>query len=200
MFDIVRVSEQKFYRGLLTVLFEFDEQKSAQAAAHLIARNGGRMNYMVLIKLLYLTDRQSLIETGSPVTGDRMVSMPHGPVLSQIYDRINMGAPLRDGTSWYELISEPSHYEVSLAADEAPLGELSGYEIALLDQVYDKYGKMNKWALRDFTHTLPEWVDPDGSSLPIQPERILLAAGFSDEEIASVADDAKLASFASQFS
>lgn len=55
--------------------FIFDEHKATQAAAYLLRRGGGRMRYMKLIKLLYLADRTALIETGSPITGDRFVAM-----------------------------------------------------------------------------------------------------------------------------
>jgi hypothetical protein len=35
-----------------------------------------------LIKLMYLAERLSLQRYGEPLTGDRLVSMPDGPVLS----------------------------------------------------------------------------------------------------------------------
>ena len=171
--------------------FVFDEGKAAQAASHLIRRNGGRINYMVLIKLLYLTDRRSLLETGYSLTGDRMVSMPHGPVLSRIYDRINMGDPVRDGTEWYQLLTEPTHYEVGLRVLEPPADRLSRYDLRILDEVFDQFGGMDKWALRDYTHTLPEWVDPRGSSSPIEPEAILRAEGKDPEEIEDVVAEAE---------
>lgn len=170
--------------------FVFDERKSAQAAVHLIGLNGGQINYMALIKLLYLSDRRALLETGYPITGDLMVSMPHGPVLSRIYDRINMGEPQADRTAWYELITEPDHYEVA-SRGEPVTDELSRYDLSVLDDIYERYGKMNKWALRDLTHTLPEWVDPNGSSLPIQPEDILRAEGRPSEEIEKIVSDAE---------
>ena len=43
-------------------------------------------DYIKLIKLLYLADRAALIETGSPITGDRYVSMKFGPVLSNVFE------------------------------------------------------------------------------------------------------------------
>jgi uncharacterized phage-associated protein len=170
--------------------FVFDELKAAQAAAYLLKLHGGTMNYMVLIKLLYLADRQALIETGSPVTRDRMVSMPHGPVLSNILDLINMGRPQPAGP-WFDYITEPSNYDVSLEIDIPASDELSRYELDLLKQVHDRFGSMDKWALRDLTHTLPEWVDPRGSSVPIDPESILRAAGKSPEQIEKMSADAE---------
>src|ERR1022692_1541243 len=42
------------------------------------------MNYMLLIKLLYLLDRRALSLWGRPVTGDDYFSMKYGPVLSEV--------------------------------------------------------------------------------------------------------------------
>jgi len=55
----------------------FNEAKATQAAALLLKLRGGRMNYMKLIKLLYLVDRTALIRWGRPVTFDSYCSMPH---------------------------------------------------------------------------------------------------------------------------
>ena len=68
--------------------FLFDERKAAQAAVYLIKKRSDQINYMKLNKLLYLADRKALFEAGQPITGDRMVSMPKGPVLSDILDLI----------------------------------------------------------------------------------------------------------------
>jgi len=47
------------------------------------------MNYLKLMKLLYLADRESMRRNGRPISGDRYVSMDHGPVLSQTLNLIN---------------------------------------------------------------------------------------------------------------
>jgi len=150
------------------------------------------MSYMVLIKLLYLADRRTLIETGAPLTGDRMVAMPHGPVLSQTYDFINMGQPVDPDKpiAWYEYITEPHNYSIS-AKKKPETDELSQYELEVLADTFAKFGKMSKWALRDYTHTLPEWSDPQGSSRPIEPETILRASGKSDMEIEELVEEAE---------
>ena len=49
--------------------FFFDERRAAQAASLLLERRAGRMPYIKLIKLLYLADREALIETGRPDHG-----------------------------------------------------------------------------------------------------------------------------------
>src|SRR5712691_464729 len=66
----------------------FSERRVAQMAAYLLGREKGRMNYLKLIKLLYLADRESLKRHGHPISDDRYVSMDHGPVLSTTFNLI----------------------------------------------------------------------------------------------------------------
>ena len=47
-----------------------------------------RMNYMRLLKLLYIADRESISETGRPITGGSILAMERGPVLEGVYDLI----------------------------------------------------------------------------------------------------------------
>ena len=60
----------------------FNEQRVAQMAAYLLGRARGHTKYLKLMKLLYLADRESMKRHGHPISGDRYVSMEHGPVLS----------------------------------------------------------------------------------------------------------------------
>jgi uncharacterized phage-associated protein len=142
------------------------------------------MPYIKLIKLLYLADRRSLVETGYPITGARMVSMDHGPVLSEVLDLITW-AP-RTESAWWRYVSEPEGYAVSLCPP-IEVSELSEYEIELLTEVHEQYGSWDGWALVAYTHGLPEWTDPQGTSLPIDARTILQDAGKSDEEIQAIA-------------
>jgi uncharacterized phage-associated protein len=152
----------------------FDQAKTAQLAAALLHLRGGRMHYMKLIKLMYLVDRAALIKWGQPLTYDNYVSMPHGPVLSATLDLINEGP---DGESpWHQLIERSTDpYSVRLKARSSS-DKLSENEQALIREIFDKYGHMNRYKLRDLLHeVLPEWQDPKGSALPITPQDILQA-------------------------
>lgn len=178
-------------KGATKMRFVFDGRKTAQAACWLVNMAGGTMSYMVLIKLLYLADRTALVQTGHPITGDRMVAMPHGPVLSRVLDQVNMGDEPGEPMLWFEYITESDGYNVSSKKSDPETDELSRYELELLEEVFQRYGGMNKWVLRDFTHTLPEWDDPHGSSFPIEPEEILRKEGVSDAEIRTITETAE---------
>jgi len=170
--------------------FRFNERKAAQAAAFLLSRHGGQLNYMALIKLLYLADRAALIERGLPITGDRMVSMQHGTVLSGILNRINTGPEDSKRFAWFDYVSPPTDYTVRLMA-EPEVDELSEYELGLLTKIDEQFGHLSQWQLRDYTHTLPEWEDPHGSSLQIEPADILRLEAFSPDDVRRIHEEAE---------
>ena len=139
------------------------------------------MGYFSLIKLLYFADRKMFLSYGQTITGDAMVSMDHGPVLSKIYDFIKRDRPIHD-SEWSHYITEPTGYEVRNKI-KAPTDELSRFEIGLLEEMHKKYGALKWWQVRNIAHNLPEWENPKGSSLPINPEVILQRAKVSAKDI-----------------
>jgi len=163
----------------------FREDKATQAAALLLRWAGGAMNYMKLIKLLYLADRAALVRWGRPITFARAVSMKHGPVLSEVLDLINEGSPPGTDSLWNLAVSSPAHYEVGLAG-ECPAEDLSDAEEGVLMEVFREYGHLDPWALVDLLHaTLPEWI-PTSGAIPIQYRDILLKEGWTEAETAEV--------------
>lgn len=165
---------------------QFRQDRTTQAAARLLGLHRAPMPYLKLIKLLYLADRQALLELGRPISYDLFVSMPHGPVLSRTYDLI-LGEPEND-SYWRRYISPPEGYDVSLIAP-APNDQLSPAQEAILDDVNRRFGWMDKWALRDLTHQLPEYHDPNGSSVPINLTEILLAQGVSEADARAILEE-----------
>lgn len=160
----------------------FSEIKVTQMAAYLLKKRGGRMSYMKLLKLLYLAERQAMAKWGESMSGDKFVSMPHGPVLSETYSLISGET---EGY-WNRLITGQADYEVSLAQniEIEDLDELCLAEMKILDAVFDKCGKMSRWKVRDYTHDhCAEWQDPNGSSFPIRPEAIFRAVGKTEPEV-----------------
>ncbi|WP_419934646.1 Panacea domain-containing protein [Candidatus Palauibacter sp.] len=159
----------------------FKQAKTTQLACEFLRLAGGRMSYMKLIKLLYLVDRRSLLERGVPVTYDRYVSMSHGPVLSETLDLINYGSGPSEESYWETHVDQDSRYEVSLKGD-CPLDELSDAEVDLARAVYAEFGKMDRWAVVERLHQLPEWRDPgEVRVLPIRYEDILAHEKTPDE-------------------
>jgi len=166
----------------------FREEKATQAAARLLKLRGGKMSHLKLIKLLYLVDREALVRWGRPVTHDSYYSMPHGPVLSFTLDRINEPEG-SEGAYWHTLIGPKQDNEVRLVTEDVPGDQLSPAEEALIDEIFAEYGQMSRWQLRDVTHRLPEWQDPRGSSVRIDPADILRYEGYQEEDINEIAQE-----------
>ena len=167
--------------------FVFDERRAAQAAARLLDKHGGTMPWLKLVKLLYLADRESLIEKGTPITGDRFVSMRHGPVLSRVLDLIKEDCPAEDSI-WHGYVVR-KRFDVCLVGSTESK-QLSDFNRDVLDGVFNAYGCLKEWDVVARTHALPEWKDPGDSAIPIEPEDILRYNDFTEAEIERVAEQA----------
>jgi Protein of unknown function (DUF4065) len=139
---------------------------------------------------LGLADRRTLVEQGQPITGASMVSMKHGPVLSEVLELINEGE--KQGGPWADYISPPLAYEVQLKVGGPEADELSRYELRVLGEVHARFGGMDRWALVDWLHeNIPEWQDPDGSVLPIRFADVLRAHDISEQDIQKIRREAE---------
>jgi uncharacterized phage-associated protein len=163
--------------------FPFDEPKATQVAAYLLKLCGGRVKYVHLIKLMYVADREMLMKRGKTITGDKLVSMRKGPVLSHVYNLIKDGPAGSQGSTWFAHIKR-TDMDVALAADPST-DTLSRFEMKILDEVFERFGRTNRWDLIEHLHeSLPEWNKNVGnSSSEIDPETILRNAEWSDEDI-----------------
>ena len=156
----------------------YNARKAAQAIAHLAMKTEfACLPVLKAVKLVYLADRESLQRFGFPILEEQHVSMPQGPVNSTTYSHIN-GEEDLEACGWSDFLQARAGYEVSAAVGvtEDDLDELSDADIQCLDTVWQRFGGMGKWDIRDWTHNrdnIPEWEDPNGSSNPIPMERIL---------------------------
>lgn len=142
------------------------------------------MSHLKLMKLLYLADREALRTCGLTISSDRLVSMPHGPVLSMTLNLMDGDVESRPG-GWEEWISDKENHELSLRKSFAleDLDELSKAELAVLESVWQQFGGMDQWEIRDWTHRhCSEWKDPQGSSYPIAYKSLARAVGFDEAE------------------
>ena len=169
------------------MIFTFKIDKTMQAIASLLHfHNTQEMSYLRLLKLLYIADRESLKETGQPITGDHVVAMEHGPVLSSVFNLIK--GEHSDWGHWSRFLQR-SGYRLKLILDPGN-GKLSKYEIAKLREITRIYDDKNEWEMIYIVHEFPEWKrnDPGKSSKPIPLEHVLEAIGRSGDMEAIVQD------------
>lgn len=163
-----------------SVPFKFNQQKAIQAVAFLLKQKHATRsdNYMRVLKLLYFADRESLKETGSPITGDRFVAMKHGPTLSRLVDLVNQREV--GNVEWDKYI-ERNEYDIRLINDPGN-GKLCRYEIDLLKRIWEENRELGEWQVAMKSEDLPEWKknNPGDSSQSIPLSDLLEAVGRCD--------------------
>jgi uncharacterized phage-associated protein len=170
------------------MITQFRPEKAVQAAGVLLRAHSGReMDYMRLLKLLYISDRESLRLTGRPIIGNRPIAMNNGPLHSGVYDLIKGTHPLEQlWSAHFEKIG----YSVRLLSDPGVL-YLSEKEISILNEVSDRYRNMDTWELVEHTHSFEEWKKNHvaNTSTPIPIGDILDGVGIAADDKAAILND-----------
>lgn len=190
--------------------FFFDLEKAITASAYLCKKAGGKLDILKLIKMLYWADRLALQRWMRSITGDAMVSMTNGPVLSRIYNLADgktttkLGHSLhneKDLETWRAVFRPRNHtsgteqHSIQLLK-EVENEVLSEAEIEALDQAFATISKV-RGKLSDWMHkNCPEWEDPSGSQKSINPKKIFIAGGASEKDAEAALDNIRYASSA----
>src|SRR5271165_3867009 len=136
----------------LPVSFPFDPDKATEVAARFIQLEGGLINVLKLVKLIYLLERESIEKRGIPVVGGVYFSMKNGPVTSEILDLINSGQLWNCQTSWANFIAPRGpDYAVELI-NEPGTDHLSIWEQELIAALYRHFGQLDQWELSQWCH------------------------------------------------
>lgn len=178
----------------------YNARKAAQTIAFFAMKNGSvPLAVLKAVKLVYLADRESLHRFGFPIQDEDRVSMKHGPVNSETYSMINGESdPTLNG--WSDFLRDREDNNIALAHSgltEADLDELSDADIEVLNDVWNRFGHMSKWQIRDWTHVqanVPEWEDPGSSAWAIPIERLMrhLNVPNVEEQATAVRDFARI--------
>jgi uncharacterized phage-associated protein len=176
------------------IKFEFNEIKATHAAALFLKLSGGSVNYMKLIKLMYLADRKALQFIERSISTDNYSSMRHGPVLNNIFKIIKSN---NVQSYWYKYISKPDNYNIRLI-NQPTFDELSEKEESIISEIHNEYKNKNEWEMVKICHSiLKEWESPMpfSKSKPIDVENILKALNKTKEEIEIITDDVESIAF-----
>lgn len=151
---------------------------------YLLHLSGGSMNLLKLMKELYLIDRASIAERLTSVSFDSFYSMPHGPVLSATLNMLND----LENTEWGKVLTavKSKYYpdiKLNASATEEDFIYLSEKDKEYIRAIYLQFKDYTPLKLEEYTHTLPEWRDPKGTSLKIHFADIMHALGKTDAEI-----------------
>lgn len=162
--------------------FLFEPLRATQAAALVVESEGGRMLLEKLLFVMYMANRQSLIQTGSPLFGGEVAHTCLTPIPLTLRDHINKASPQDAWNQTFGSILTPNGPELVLLTRPGD-GELSDFDCDLLRHLQEAYRNYEFRSLMQIEAiTLPEWVGVSEET-PFAYEDILRAEDFSAGDI-----------------
>ena len=135
----------------------FNYQKSTQALNLFAIKQGGQINKMKALKLIFLADRYHLRKYGRLITNDTYVAMKHGPVPSAARDIAESNDYLDEAEKSYSSrYVEPNNLSL-ISKKKVDATVFSESDLEALNFAWSNFGHYDQFQLRDITHSYPEW-------------------------------------------
>lgn len=136
----------------------FPFRKATQALNFFAVKEGGSINKMKSIKLIWLSDRLHLRKHGRTISSDTYYALKLGPVPSRTVNLAQASVwadqnELEYRNDFLQSVNERSYRSLS-AVD---IKQFSKSELDVLQTVYDTYGHLDQWQLSELSHLYPEW-------------------------------------------
>ncbi len=140
------------------IQLNFDYKKATQALNYLAIKEGGRINKMKALKLIYFAERYHLRKYGRLITNDVYLAMKLGPVPSGVKDIAEASnyrekRELEYSSRYIEPLSRYTFKSLK------PVDDLvfSESDIEALDFARSTFGNLDRYELARLTHEYPEW-------------------------------------------
>jgi uncharacterized phage-associated protein len=165
--------------------------RMASAAAYLADAVGGDVDYVKLLKLIYLADREALDKYGHPITYDDYLALQMGPVTDDTYQVLEHREEMAE--YWKDAIKIVGEKGLRVVLPripkEAAAQPFSEAEREILDKMVSRHGRKSRARLISETHRLREWqqVRNVQHRKKIAYEDILMALGRSKERAIEMA-------------
>ena len=176
----------------------FNNEKAVAALTAFINLNNNVADFYYLNKMMYLLERKSILETGSPVFFDRLCSLPYGPVPSNVNDQLKNVRQMCDFADWSRYVSFSKQNIVRLNQD-ADYDYLSRYEISSIEKLNQEIEDtllLSKRepkdafnALHAYVMKLPEYVKKDSGSELLPYEDLLIKNGVDPIKVQDILDE-----------
>ena len=137
---------------------KFSHKKATQILNYFAIKEGGKINKMKALKLIFLADRYHLRKYGRPITNDDYFAMQLGPVASGVKDIAENSDFLDENVKEYssQFLELKNRYDL---ISKHPLEEdvFSASDLEVLSFIWDKFGYLAVFELSHVTHQYPEW-------------------------------------------
>lgn len=165
-------------------MHNFKVDKGTQSLNYFAVKEGGKINKMKAIKLLWAADRYHIRKYGRSVTDDNYLAMPYGPVGSVAKDIAQNSDFCTDEVKKYaqKYIERTGKYEYK-SSSKVDFDALSESDLEALKFAYDIFGKFDQFQLAKISHAYPEWKIHKGAGQMNIPEMSYLDF-FADPDLA----------------
>ncbi|RYD76299.1 MAG: DUF4065 domain-containing protein [Verrucomicrobiaceae bacterium] len=165
----------------------FSEEKATGLAYSFVHKAKGQLPHVKLMKLMYLAERELLRARGVTMTNDLLKNLDNGPVLSKSYNCMKReGQRNTDpnlGKHWRLYLSPIQNKTITEKHPVIVNRLFMPFQLNVIDRVWDEFNKFSEEDLINYTHDLPEWHNPHGSSKDIDIYEVFAGLGFSGEEL-----------------
>jgi uncharacterized phage-associated protein len=161
-------------------LIGFRSEKAAQICAFFLLLSGGAIEKLKLIKLVYLSERESVSRRRRPIVFDEYYSLKNGPICSNTLNGIDGGL---DQPIWGKYLQKDGRKDIYIAAGVAldGLDQISNGDIDILNSIWKQFGWMTSSQIRNWTHkNCKEYVEVEKGRLPIMLNEMASAIGLED--------------------
>jgi len=142
----------------MKTVLELDHRKAIQAINFFARKEGGKIDKLKVIKLIWLADRRHLRKYGRPIINDTYYAMEYGPVGSSIKDFTSFNMLTKNTETDYlsKYLKQNNNNKIE-SINEPNMDVFSDSDINTLETVYNEYGKLNGFKLVEISHEYPEW-------------------------------------------
>jgi uncharacterized phage-associated protein len=137
-----------------------NHRKITQALNFFAIQEGGPINKMKALKLLWLADRLHLRRYGRTITNDTYYALRNGPVASTASniasnDTRYLSREVTEYSKQFVSAKTQRKFESVATVDEKVFSQT---DRDALREVYEEFGKTDEEALSELSHHYPEWM------------------------------------------
>ncbi|MCF8231276.1 MAG: SocA family protein [Bacteroidales bacterium] len=137
----------------------FNYKKAVQTLNYFAIKEGGSINKMKAIKLVWLTDRWHLRKYGRPMLMDHYYAMNYGPVPSNTANLADENIFLDEHEKAYrdKYLKPQKDSHIFLSIKKLDNNVFSKTDKLALNKTYNRFGTYNEFELSSISHNYPEW-------------------------------------------
>jgi hypothetical protein len=138
---------------------DFDEIKLGELILFIAFRSEGSESFgrTKLAKLLWFSDFEAFRRLGKSITGATYHKHPHGPLANQFHDAIRRLTASHSAAERKVAMFQRHDQEQLIALREASLDLFTAQEIAIVDEIIERFRDFDGTQVSDVAHRFPGW-------------------------------------------